>query len=126
MIMQKIYKCNRLLDDLWLANLDRNLSAERVTAVLDRAKKVPKEAPIGAYLYMLVKANDQKVREVMKMSDAAIFERVFEGFGIIERHVARGEEKKAIAIARTMKTKGEPLDKIIEYTGLTEQQISAL
>jgi len=35
----------------------------------------------------------------------------------------RGERKKAVEIAEKMLLNGEPIKKIIEYTGLTENEI---
>lgn len=34
-----------------------------------------------------------------------------------------GENKKAVAMAKAMKKKGEPVKKIAEYTGLTKKEI---
>jgi hypothetical protein len=113
-------------EDLWLANLDKNLSFESMKAVIDEARKVPKGAPINAYLYMLVMANAIRAREVKRMSDLAIFEEVFAGTGLFERVRDQGEEKKALEMARIMKGNNEPPNKIMLYTGLSEQQIAAL
>ncbi|NOU17250.1 MAG: DNA repair protein [Bacteroidales bacterium] len=38
----------------------------------------------------------------------------------------KGEKKKAIEMAKTMKQKGEPIEKIIEYTGLTRREIERI
>ena len=43
-----------------------------------------------------------------------------------EQGRAEGEQSKAIATARMMKADGEPIDKIIKYTGLTAEQIQTL
>jgi hypothetical protein len=136
--------------DLWLANLDRGLSADRMQEVLEETRRIGKRAPIGAYLYMLTLANAEMVREVMKMNDLAVFEEVFKGFGIIEKYkaegeaegiakgeargiakgeargIAKGKEKKALEMAQAMKADNEPISKIVRYTGLTEQQIAEL
>jgi hypothetical protein len=129
-------------EGVWLANLGGDLSVEGIKAVLKEARKVPKEAPIGAYLYMLLMANAQRTREVLKMSDLATLEEVFEGLPITEHWMARGEargeakgraegkaegkEAKAIEIARNLKKIGLPPEKIAEATGLTEHQINGL
>ena len=42
---------------VWLGSLGGDLSGEVIQAVLEEARKVPKGAPIGAYLYMLLMAN---------------------------------------------------------------------
>jgi len=38
--------------------------------------------------------------------------------------LAEGEHNKAIAIAREMLADGEPLEKIVKYTGLTPEQLN--
>ncbi|MDR2785170.1 MAG: hypothetical protein LBB83_04565 [Treponema sp.] len=121
-------------EGVWLVSLGGDLSVEGIKAVLEKAKKVPRGAPIGAYLYMLLMANAQKTREVLKMSDLATLEEVFEGLPITEYWEARGKaegkaegkEEKAIQIARNLKKIGLPPEKIAEATGLTERQINGL
>jgi predicted transposase/invertase (TIGR01784 family) len=38
----------------------------------------------------------------------------------------RGEQRKAFAIARNMTAKGEPVEKIMMYTGLTREEVENL
>jgi hypothetical protein len=134
----------------WLASLGGDLSAEGTRAVLEKAKRIPKGSSLGAYLYMLVMANEMKVREVLNMANMAKIDRVFEGLGIVERYEARGElkgeargeargkalgkalgeiegeQKKALEIAGNLKKIGLPLEQIAASTGLTAKQIKAL
>lgn len=42
------------------------------------------------------------------------------------RGEARGESKKAVETARLMLTDHEPMEKIVKYSGLTEEQVQAL
>jgi predicted transposase/invertase (TIGR01784 family) len=42
----------------------------------------------------------------------------------IGKEEGRAEEK--ISMARIMKSSGEPVDKIVKYTGLTEEEINNL
>jgi hypothetical protein len=116
----------RAEDAVWLANLGGDLSGEVIKAVLEEAKRLPKGAPVGAYIYMVLMANAVKVREVLKMSDIATIDEVFEGLGIIEYYEAKGKEEKAVEIARNLKKIGLPPEQIFEVTGLTEQQINGL
>jgi hypothetical protein len=115
---------------VWLGSLGGDLSAEVIKAVLEEAGKVPRGAPIGAYLYMVLMANALKTREVLKMSDIATLEEIFEGLPITEyweaRGKARAEAAKAVEIASNLKKIGLPLEQIVEATGLTERQISSL
>jgi hypothetical protein len=80
-------------EDLWLANLGRDLSFENMKAVIDKAKKVPKEAPVEAYLYMLTKANNHQMKEVLKMDNRAAWERILIELGATARWEAKGEAR---------------------------------
>jgi hypothetical protein len=118
---------------VWLGNLGGDLSAEVIKAVLEEARKVPQGAPIGAYLYMVLMANAQKTQEVLKMSEMATLEEIFEGLPITEYWEARGEAKaeakaeaKVIEIAGKLKKIGLPPEQIAATTGLTERQINEL
>jgi hypothetical protein len=119
---------------VWLANLGGGLEAEVIKTVLEEVRKVPKGAPVGAYIYMVLMANALRTREVLKMSDLATMDEVFEGLGIIEyweargeaRGEAQGEAEKALEIARNLKKIGLPVEQIAEATGLTERQINGL
>jgi hypothetical protein len=121
-------------EGVWLGSLGGDLSVEGIKAVLEEAKEVPRGAPIGAYLYMLLMANAQKTQEVLKMSDVMSLEEIFEGLPITEHWMARGEargkeegkEEKAVQIARNLKKIGLPPEQIAEATGLTEHQINGL
>ena len=42
------------------------------------------------------------------------------------KEVKKGREEKAIEMAREMKAENEPIEKIMKYTKLTEEQINAL
>ncbi|WP_294469824.1 Rpn family recombination-promoting nuclease/putative transposase [uncultured Bacteroides sp.] len=44
----------------------------------------------------------------------------------LEEGIAKGERKKQIEIARQMRTDGIPVDTILKYTGLSEQDINEL
>lgn len=44
----------------------------------------------------------------------------------LEEGIAKGERKKQIEIARQMRTDGIPMDAILKYTGLSEQDINEL
>jgi hypothetical protein len=107
----------------WLANLRDGLSFERVNAMLAEAKKVPEDAPIGAYVHILAMANEQRFKEVLEMRTNRLEELLVET-GTIARWEAQAEMKKAIATARIMKANNEPISKILLYTGLTEKQIA--
>ncbi|MBR2289721.1 MAG: hypothetical protein IJ867_03760, partial [Clostridia bacterium] len=45
--------------------------------------------------------------------------------GLVEGKIEGGQEK-AIEIAKNMKNKGKPIEEIIEFTGLTKEEIETL
>jgi flagellar biosynthesis/type III secretory pathway protein FliH len=54
--------------------------------------KMPKGAPLSAYLYTILRANSSGLREMMAMSDAS-FEAVLEEYGLTAKWEARGLER---------------------------------
>ncbi len=44
----------------------------------------------------------------------------------VEQGIERGDRHRAVAVARTMKDAGEPLQKIERYTGLSREEIEKL
>jgi predicted transposase/invertase (TIGR01784 family) len=110
------------------------LSIERLKAVIDESKKIPKGVPVGAYMYMLVKANDLRIREVMRMSDTATIDDIFIELGAAARWEAKGEArgeakgeaKGKIEVAKNLKKVGFPDDKNAQVTGLSLEEIAAL
>ncbi|MHC6203505.1 hypothetical protein ACYULU_09965 [Breznakiellaceae bacterium SP9] len=51
----------KLNDNLWLASLGKGVSSDTLQYVLAEAKKVAKDDPIKAYMYMLFKGNLQTI-----------------------------------------------------------------
>jgi|AntRauTorckE5430_2_1112549.scaffolds.fasta_scaffold13413_2 predicted transposase/invertase (TIGR01784 family) len=45
---------------------------------------------------------------------------------LVDTSKEEGREERTIEFARKMKNSGEPISKIVEYTGLTEKQIEEL
>jgi hypothetical protein len=90
----QIIESKRLTEDdnLWLRDLRGGLDAERLRKVIETGKGMPKGSPVAAYMHMVLKANPQGLREVMKMSDTAL-EAIFEEFGLTEKWIERGIEQ---------------------------------
>jgi predicted transposase/invertase (TIGR01784 family) len=63
-------------------------------------------------------------------NDTATFEEVFTEAGIIpqwiERGIERGEEKKALAIARNLLAKGWAIEDVAETTDLPSEKVRSL
>ena len=136
----------KLSDNLWLASLGRDVSSDTLQYVLTEAKKVAKDDPISAYMYMLFKGNLQTIKEIVKMSDLAAFVETFQGMGFLEqleakakaigealgeaRGEARGEVKWKTAgkmeDAKNMLADGMQVEKVVKYTGLPLKEVLKL
>jgi hypothetical protein len=142
-------------ENLWLKSLREGVDRKAVEEVFN-AGKVMKGggAPMKAFMYMFMKANYEQVKEVMKMSDMAVLDALFEEVGLASLWVARGEaqgekigeargekigevrgekigeargkEKKALAVARKLINGGFTAEDAAEYTELDVEKIRAL
>jgi hypothetical protein len=129
----------------WLAGLGRGLSRESAKGIIAEAEKVPKEAPIRAYMYMVVQSNDRMVEELGMTGDARI-EQICIERGIAAKWEAkyaakweakytakgeakgeaRGEAKGTRKVAKKLKKMGDPDKKIAKVTGLSLEEIAKL
>jgi hypothetical protein len=123
-------------ENLWLAQLDNRLDhagARRIIMALDRQNRAERMA---AYIDAVYTANFEVMEEVSRMSDTTtVYGKTLENAGYVTRKMIlakmdgeiagelRGEEKKALEIARKMKADKVSTSRISAYTGLTEQQI---
>jgi len=78
------------------------------TGLMKKLRESPKYVPPYEQIER-IRAEERKIRE--------------EAVRVAEKE---GEKKKAIEMAKTMKQKGEPIEKIIEYTGLTKREIEKI
>jgi predicted transposase/invertase (TIGR01784 family) len=78
---------------------------------------------------MILKANADGLREVMKMSDAAL-EAVFEEYGLTEkwekRGIEQGEEDAKLLIARNLVNMGWKIEDVAKTTELDISKIQPL
>jgi hypothetical protein len=82
-------------DNLWLKNLGAGIKAENIGKVLMESRKKGKDAPVGAYLYWLARANPYTAQEAwnMKSKEAYTFDDFLVDTGILVRLEARLEPK---------------------------------
>jgi hypothetical protein len=50
-------------DDIWLRELSGDLDGERLGKLLEQSRAMPAGAPFSAYIYMVLKANPEGLRE---------------------------------------------------------------
>ncbi len=77
-----------------------------------------KSSPLISFL------NDWSKDDLIAYDNASIAEQ--DERGKITAAEKKGEKKLAVQIAKEMKKEGEPIDKIIRYTGLTEDEINEI
>jgi hypothetical protein len=77
-------------------------------------------------MYMLVKANDRRIREIMRMSDTATIDDIFIELGAAARWEAKRKAEKALEVAKNLKKVGYPDEKNAQVTGLSLEEIAAL
>jgi hypothetical protein len=130
----------------WLCGLRRGLGAERLARVLERSRGRLEEGGMGAYLYAVLEANAEALKEVREMKGGYTLEKFVEEAGLaakwrnqglekgmergiaqgMERGIAQGMEKGIMQVARAMLRKRLPEELIRESTGLTAEQIRRL
>ena len=71
-------------------------------------------------------ANDKEVFRLYHLREMAQIDYDSGMKKAMDEGEAKGIEKRNIEIARNMKSDGEPMEKIMRYTGLTEAEIGRL
>jgi hypothetical protein len=85
------------------------------------------EAPSSAYMDVLLRANPRAFMEALNMANhTETFEEVFTEAGLIPQWIERGEEKKALAIARNLLAKGWVAEDVAETTDLSLEKVRSL
>jgi hypothetical protein len=105
----QVIECRKLplRENLWLKGLNNHLQAADAALLLVEGRKLGKDAQIGAYLYALLRANEETIEEVAKMAGHKTLEETLERLGLTaeweQRGEARGEEnawQKAIELLK--------------------------
>jgi hypothetical protein len=114
-------------ENLWLKSLTNDLEGGAASAILEARKGAAWEAPLSAYLDVLLRANPRAFMEALNMANhTETFEEVFTKAGIIPQWIERGEEKKALAIARNLLAKGWAAEEVAETTDLGLEKVRSL
>jgi flagellar biosynthesis/type III secretory pathway protein FliH len=123
----------------WLKSLTNDLEPGAASAILKARKEAAREAPLSAYLDVLLRANSEAFLEALNMANGTrTFEEVFTEAGIIPQWIARGKKEgkkegkeegkieKALAIARNLLAKGWTLEDVAETTDLPLEKVRSL
>ena len=113
-------------ENLWLKNLSNNIDAMAVKRVANESALKGKAARLQAYLNTIIAANPAASKEVIKMYNDAIVDKILEETGVTARLEARVEERKALDIARNMLNLGFSVESIASATGLNMETIASL
>jgi hypothetical protein len=119
------------VDNLWLKSLTGGLDLESTSVILREGSKKGKEAPIRAYLDVILRANSAMIREVLNMSDSTLtIEMVLEETGIAAKYEARGEakgeEKARTEIARNLLDMGWTIEQTAKTSCLSPEKVQSL
>ena len=114
-------------ENLWLKGLRKRLNHRLCLQVITELALQDKGLDIGAYLHAIAQANAKTIKEAIKMSNSRLtIEQVFEDVGWITKWEARGEERKAIGIAKNMINSGFPVETIAAITELDPVKVKEL
>jgi hypothetical protein len=81
-------------ENLWLRGLNDDLNAEAAGTILEESRKRKRKAEFGAYIYALLSANKETIREVIRMADGILpFNELMEELGLAAEWEKRGEAK---------------------------------
>jgi hypothetical protein len=133
----QIIETKRLAEEenLWLRSLTDDLETGTAQVILEAGKGTVGEAPMSAYLDVLLRANPRAFMEAWNMANhTETFEEVFTEAGIIpqwiergiEQGIERGEEKKALAIARNLLAKGWAVEDVADTIDLPLEKVRSL
>jgi hypothetical protein len=75
-----------------LKDLRGGLNGEELQQIIEMVKKMPKGAPLSAYIHMVLEANSKGLREMRAMSDTSL-DAVLEEFGLAEKWETKGREE---------------------------------
>ncbi len=98
------------------------------TGLMKKLRESPKYVPPYEQIER-IRAEEKKIREEAvrvaekKGKNDGLKEGEIKG---IEKGLEKGKKEEKIVMAKKMKQKGEPIEKIIEYTGLTKREIEKI
>ena len=124
----QIIESRKLLEqeNLWLRSLAKGLQSESVGSIIDEVRKCGNKASLGAYLYVLLKANPKAFSEAKDMAKRKqeTFEEIFTKNGLIPEWIERGRvqgrkegrEEGIAQVAQKMKAMGFSNEQIQSVT----------
>jgi hypothetical protein len=133
----QIIESKKLLEteNLWLKSLTNALEKKAANVILEEGRKWVNKSPLDAYLDVILRANPETFLEANIMAGGRpTFEEVFTKAGIIPEWIERGieqgkekgEETRAIKIARNLLNKGWSAEETAETAELPIEKVRSL
>ena len=113
-----------LEENIWLKSLSDELNFSAFNHVSGEIVRQGKAVQIAAYLEVITKANIKNIQEALRMDKA--IEKMFEEIGWIAKWEAKGEERKALAIAQNLVNLGLPVETVVSATQLDPEKVKPL
>jgi len=127
-------------ENLWLRSLTKDLQAGSLNSIIDEARKRGNKASLGAYLYVLMRANPKSYLEGLNMARKKIptMEEILTEAGLLpgmieystkkglEQGLKEGLEQGLETAARNALAQGASFDFVQKITGLDIQTITSL
>ncbi|MDR1175878.1 MAG: hypothetical protein LBK83_10470 [Treponema sp.] len=114
-------------ENLWLKLLTNDLESGAARDILEGRKEAAREAPLSAYLDVLMRANPEAFMEAWNMANGKrTFEEVFTEAGIIPQWIERGIEQGETKVARNLLAKGWAVEEVAETTELPIEKVRSL
>jgi hypothetical protein len=95
----QVIECKKLSlsENLWFRGLAKDLNATVAGTILEESRKRGRGEELAAYIYALMNANREIIREVLKMADGTLpFDELMEELGLAAKWEKRGEAKGEI------------------------------
>jgi hypothetical protein len=126
----QIVESKRLVaeENLWLRALGNRLDRGSALKVLEGTAQREDDGDLRAYLYALMRVNQEIMKEVLKMSNAGelTYEELLREVGFIDRWEARGKEEKALEIAKNLLAEGFSVEQTARLAELDLEKVRSL
>ena len=113
--------------NFWLKGLSNKLDPLSIIQISDEVIKLNKNSRVKAYVDVLARANFRAIEEAKNMSSPAkSLDEVLVRTGLAAQWEARGEERKAINMAKKMLNSGFSLETVAAISELDSEKLKTL
>ena len=116
-------------ENLWLRNLNRNLSENSLLWAQDMKQKQDARLDLSAWIQAVFAANHEAIKEIFSKEDnrmlTAQMRRTLEEIGLGEIWRQEGWQEGKLEDARAMLAEGDSLEKIARVTGIPQKTLKS-